>query len=1186
MTKTTEINKSPSALQKKENARPGKGNFFGSSNRSPFFQPKLTVNAPNDTYEAEADAVAEKVMRMPATNSSVQTSLSTPVSVTAISRKCSHCEEEEKLQRKEKENESEELISRKHITDVPVQRKCAACEGEEKIQRQTDEILEEKNEEENIRRKEKSNSSPQYDTSAVESTLRTNGQPLDNDTRDFMERRFGYDFSNVQVHTGAQANKSSADINALAYTHQNHIVFGKDQYQPNTDAGKRLLAHELTHVVQQQGNSLNRKELVQRAGVYWMPEKKTGKDVHADVLEAMGKKNKGKGIFSEAPIPNAVLDITDPAGAGKIGFADLLKTSNNKLVGIYKVNEGVFRNISDEKIRQILFEGKNFSKKKFTDTTAPLWDSGSKKVTNVANAPTSIEIADLKPYEESAITGGKKQLNNYIGGFKIVQTDVNMLIDKGPLYADSTTKWNVNYGFLKGLDIPDEYAFPTATGQGSKDLLITFGLSGSFFDALKKAGSLTRIKEYERIRDTNILPGKLYVVESDDGIYTYAYIPDAFTNAAAMGALPGATLPATPEFTSMMTLVNNDIKGRLTGSSFAQKKSLPASEVTTAIPVSKTVQPKIQRKDEKEHKDSFDDKAWSKSVDDYQVKFDASLKTKEMKNLISYGDQVKSYEEFRKTLPKAKLPALSENLEKPANQLTAMEVWTWPGIKVLGFFRKVFGKTFEVILNTYENVKTKIKNIAKKKDGGSVSTIAAAAMRIALKVIKLIGNYVVGESLTLVMNSLKGGITNNLKLLYEKLMPDEIEAKIEEFTKLQEQYQDMAMKTIDDWKKSFFGEWIDYFEKAEKIREEVQPKLELIEKLVRWGAGIIACLSPPAIGCLWNIFKEIGMYFIAKIIQTCWFGSKIMGFVLDKIGFIKNLPATIAGKITEFGNNNIPLPKGMAPLFTEIKKVDASDYNMECNEFDEGGGGSGGGDRGELWDTINEIGEEKFKAFLTMMEKRGAGPWVLLTPERLKNIKDDLKAASIEDLNKIANGEKPETGITLKMEEFLKDIHQYTDKEKKVKKEFFDEKKKREEAKGKGGEGKGSGTGDAGTASTKAPIYEGKTKKGSFTGGTTPIINYTANVYVKNGTPLKQGDTLASPVKTDLKIYFFEADSDEVKKIVSAPGLQLDFVEVNDKHIILAFPEETIIEYGVGKLRMSLGFKVKIELKNVSYKSL
>jgi hypothetical protein len=66
-----------------------------------------------------------------------------------------------------------------------------------------------------------------------------------------MEPRFGHDFSGVKVHIDARAAESARAVNALAYTVGRHVVFDKDQYQPETRGGQRLLAHELTHVVQQ-----------------------------------------------------------------------------------------------------------------------------------------------------------------------------------------------------------------------------------------------------------------------------------------------------------------------------------------------------------------------------------------------------------------------------------------------------------------------------------------------------------------------------------------------------------------------------------------------------------------------------------------------------------------------------------------------------------------------------------------------------------------------------------------------------------------------------------------------------------------------------------------------------------------------------------------------------------------------
>src|SRR5262249_17069410 len=87
----------------------------------------------------------------------------------------------------------------------------------------------------------------------VYETLQSGGQGLHADTRGSMEPFFNRNFADVQVHTDNKAAESALAVNALAYTVGRHVVFGAGQYAPTTAAGRRLLAHELTHVVQQSG---------------------------------------------------------------------------------------------------------------------------------------------------------------------------------------------------------------------------------------------------------------------------------------------------------------------------------------------------------------------------------------------------------------------------------------------------------------------------------------------------------------------------------------------------------------------------------------------------------------------------------------------------------------------------------------------------------------------------------------------------------------------------------------------------------------------------------------------------------------------------------------------------------------------------------------------------------------------
>lgn len=88
-------------------------------------------------------------------------------------------------------------------------------------------------------------------SAAVHDTLRESGQSLDTATRAYFEPRFGRSFDDVRVHTGAAAADSAYALGAKAYTVGSDIVFGERQYAPQTDTGRRLLAHELTHTLQQ-----------------------------------------------------------------------------------------------------------------------------------------------------------------------------------------------------------------------------------------------------------------------------------------------------------------------------------------------------------------------------------------------------------------------------------------------------------------------------------------------------------------------------------------------------------------------------------------------------------------------------------------------------------------------------------------------------------------------------------------------------------------------------------------------------------------------------------------------------------------------------------------------------------------------------------------------------------------------
>lgn len=125
----------------------------------------------------------------------------------------------------------------------------------------------------------------------VHEVLRSPGQPLEAKTRAFMEPRFGQDFSKVRIHTGSRAAESALAVQARAYTVGKDIVFGAAQYAPGTAPGNKLLAHELTHVVQQGGMQTNSSSALRVGRPDSLPEQQA-EQLGVEVLN--GSKSKAK----------------------------------------------------------------------------------------------------------------------------------------------------------------------------------------------------------------------------------------------------------------------------------------------------------------------------------------------------------------------------------------------------------------------------------------------------------------------------------------------------------------------------------------------------------------------------------------------------------------------------------------------------------------------------------------------------------------------------------------------------------------------------------------------------------------------------------------------------------------------------------------------------------------------------
>ena len=210
---------------------PARCPFGGACHTCPaHVQPKLTVNQPGDRYEQEADQIADRVLRMP------EPGMNSP----HIQRACPGCEEE--LQRQiEPEEEEEETVQAKPL----------AAEISPLVQRQAE--PEEEEEEEPVQASRQPGRAQEVAPGLAGSVraLQGGGRPLPTAARAFFEPRFGADFSQVRIHDNAAGAESAQALQARAFTLGQHIAFAPGQYNVNTQNGRFLLAHELTHVIQQ-----------------------------------------------------------------------------------------------------------------------------------------------------------------------------------------------------------------------------------------------------------------------------------------------------------------------------------------------------------------------------------------------------------------------------------------------------------------------------------------------------------------------------------------------------------------------------------------------------------------------------------------------------------------------------------------------------------------------------------------------------------------------------------------------------------------------------------------------------------------------------------------------------------------------------------------------------------------------
>lgn len=948
-----------------------------------------------------------------------------------VQRKCKACDEE-KIQRQEDETEGPSDQSEQTAGALPdeiegggivqraigqpgtffLQRKCTDCEEEEG----------------GIQRKESDPGAGGGEVpSVVGEALSSPGQSMDGNTLSFMESRFGYDLSNVRIHTGSLAAQSAQSINALAYTSGNNVVFNEGQYAPETDSGKKLLAHELTHVIQQSGGLQRKKQYdqapdatittpissVQHAPVqrfiFWHEFKggvkpRTGTEIHNEITPAMA----GSAAEREAPIPNA--NREGAIGFGENGRADFYKAKRR--IGVYFKHPVV----------AVCDDGKSLG------TPNTLRGGGanpsprvSKGKITIGDAPDSVTLGELKPSTPDMIRFGKEQLEHYEKGIKFAAHQTNCWSAKNhdPSKGTAAPQWAFTGTphFDNGsLPVPDQFK-PGSTGQNRNLGVVDFvGMDEFDRSAIKP--------EFTPRRDVGFdVKGGLYAQHAGSGVIGYYFYPDDPAGVLKQLSIDpkDAKVKAYAEFAAH--LHKEIIQPLFTGPAKVQPKRKPDAPVNVSQD-HKNLHP-VQRKVKKNSKlkDDFKLAEWNRNHQKHQDNFNKKLKeTREalqLTELLYKGeDAAKKMNVGVKALP----PKSSLNIEidtndpkkKETKNLSSlyswMNLWAKEPMKFIGKLRDKFGGAFVAVTNRFALIKRRFANLLRKsrdKNEPKGLSYGAIAVRAFWRAMVKAGDLIFDETIELLVASLESGLKNKVQQLIP-LDPEKLsEMADQNFPQLKE--LEKKIESLEKEVETRLGEINKKFENELEMIKEIAKDAETLGTIIKWAVVALNCASPPGWGCLKLLAKKLIAKMVDEILKWCPVQKEFSQLVAG-MGFVQGLPKTAAGIAADFIESL--LPPAINPIFDRTvfdKSTGIKAEDIKCDD------GISEEQKAlvELEEKLKaKLGEDGFMLLLEALRKYGISPEDPLLAseirEMIERIPDGVTAVALQTY--IASNPRPEKG--------------------------------------------------------------------------------------------------------------------------------------------------------------------------------
>jgi len=388
-------------------------------------QPKLTISPADDPQEHAADRMAEHVMRL-------------PIQANDAGVDGAGVGADEHASRLESE------VAPAH---APVQRKCAECAIEPASSEETSadkELDPDKDKDTSPDSDSGGTVSPKAEAGGAHAApddlaaslrgAQGGGQPMPAMLRENMETRFGEDFSAVRFHVDANAAQLTRSIHAQAFTYGSDVYFNPNRYDPTSRAGQLLIAHELTHVVQQKGTRpIQRK--IQRL------DDKIGNWAHEKIQEKLRERDDT--LITEGGIAGAT---RNGAKINSVGYTDLFRSPGGVLPGVQAEIQGANGDVDDVKYSYKSFQGpkaKRTAKIGGKYKLGPTVGAG-RRLNFSTNFPTSFEVGEIKPLFMSDFTASflyhgtaPLQLEYYQRGYENFIKQVHK--DFGPPCTPSAT---------------------------------------------------------------------------------------------------------------------------------------------------------------------------------------------------------------------------------------------------------------------------------------------------------------------------------------------------------------------------------------------------------------------------------------------------------------------------------------------------------------------------------------------------------------------------------------------------------------------------------------------------------------------------------------------------------------------------------------------------------------------------